>query len=173
LRERAAEIPALAEMLLTQLGRKYQRTPPRLRPEDCLPLQQYCFQGNARELRNLLERSLLRTPPEAAWLALDLTWLTTPLPAISQALPAAPQGSPATPPLPAGRELTPVELAEYQLIRQTLIQEAGGIRRAAGKLGMTHQALLRRLQKWPELRPSESPGPRGAQGPNVQEPERH
>jgi hypothetical protein len=38
------------------------------------------------------------------------------------------------------------------LIRDTLREVNGGIRRAAAKLGMSPQALLRRLEKWPELR---------------------
>jgi DNA-binding NtrC family response regulator len=47
-----------------------------------------------------------------------------------------------------------LEQQEFELIARTLQQEHGGIRRAAAKLGLTHQALLRRLQKWPELRQS-------------------
>ena len=35
----------------------------------------------------------------------------------------------------------------------TALHEAnGGIRRAAAKVGLSPQALLRRLEKWPELR---------------------
>ena len=54
----------------------------------------------------------------------------------------------------SSRSLTPLEQQEYELIARTLASENGGIRRAAAKLGLTHQALLRRLQKWPELRQS-------------------
>jgi DNA-binding NtrC family response regulator len=54
--------------------------------------------------------------------------------------------------LPAGRELTPIEAQEYRLIGEALGECQGGIRRAAAKLGMSPQALLRRLEKWPELR---------------------
>jgi len=52
--------------------------------------------------------------------------------------------------------LSPLELQEYQLIARVLREERGGIRRAALRLGLTHQALLRRLQKWPELRPAQA-----------------
>jgi len=38
------------------------------------------------------------------------------------------------------------------LIGETLREANGGIRRAASKLGISPQALLRRLEKWPELR---------------------
>jgi hypothetical protein len=50
------------------------------------------------------------------------------------------------------RQLTAIEQQEYETIAKALISEKGGIRRSAAKLGLTHQALLRRLQKWPELR---------------------
>ena len=60
---------------------------------------------------------------------------------------------PASPPLPPPeRQLNALDLQEYRLIQQALQSEGGGIRRAASRLGITHQTLLRRLEKWPELR---------------------
>ena len=49
-------------------------------------------------------------------------------------------------------QLGPLETQEQNLIRQALSVEDGFIRRAAHRLNMSHQALLRRLDKWPELR---------------------
>ena len=152
LRQRRSDIPGLAEMLLTQLAGKYERTKPLLKPEDLALLSSHDFPGNVRELRNVLERSLLKTGEEERWLALDANWL-------QRGIGAAPVSSAsrasqtAIPEIPAGRELTPIEAQEYRLIRETLIEAKGGIRRAATKLGMSPQALLRRLEKWPELRP--------------------
>ena len=166
LRERREEIPALAERLLNQLAVKYGRKAPKLLPEDGEALRHYEYPGNIRELRNLLERSLLRTPPDVAWLALDAAWLkqarpsalATPAAAsISPAVPAAPPAVvPAEAPAPVtpARELPPLEAQEYEMVRRALVETNGGIRRAAAKLGISHQALLRRLQKWPELRPA-------------------
>lgn len=152
LRKRRSDIVGLAELLLTQLATKYARSKPMLKAEDLTALNAHNFPGNVRELRNVLERSLLRTADDAKWLALDLNWLNrgsaTPTPAGSSA-PAAKEEA-----LPADRKLTPVEAQEYRLIRDTLRETNGGIRRAAGKLGMSPQALLRRLEKWPELRVS-------------------
>ncbi|HAB15848.1 MAG TPA: sigma-54-dependent Fis family transcriptional regulator, partial [Verrucomicrobiales bacterium] len=164
LRERLGDLSSLAESLLGQLALKYGRRKPLLQQADLQALQQHHFPGNVRELRNLLERSLLKTSPESAWLNIDLGWLT---PAGPEDLPALREfASPVAPSIPsvsptgidskfvppADRQLSPLEAPEYQLIAQALREERGGIRRAAARLGLTHQALLRRLQKWPELR---------------------
>lgn len=175
LRERLSDLNGLAETLLGQLSQKYGRRKPMLRSSDLQALQHHHFPGNVRELRNLLERSLLRTPAESDWLNMDLGWLApAPVPvSLSTALPSEPFPSPVAPPVPAaiapaqpgtaflpppGRELSPLEAPEYQLIAQALREEGGGIRRAAARLGLTHQALLRRLQKWPELRQAAGEG---------------
>ena len=151
LRQRRADIAALAELLLAQLAKRYGRNRPMLREEDLVALKNHGFPGNVRELRNLLERSLLRTDEQGRWLVLDREWLRR-APA-SAATPATTMNAPAAP--QPDRQLTPIESQEYQLIRATLIETHGGIRRAAAKLGMSPQALLRRLEKWPELRAKE------------------
>ena len=151
LRKRRADIPGLAELLLMQLAKKYGRAKPLLAPEDLAKLSAHDFPGNVRELRNVLERSLLKTADEAKWLALDANWLNR----NSSAAPTGFIASAATisnEPLPADKNLSPLEAQEYRLIRDTLREANGGIRRAATKLGMSPQALLRRLEKWPELR---------------------
>lgn len=148
LREHMADLEPLVEALLVQLCEKYRRKRPYLKPEDLAAMQGYHFPGNVRELRNLLERGLLRTPEEAAWLAFDRAWLSS----ATMAAPALSAG-PASPPLPPPeRQLNALDLQEYRLIQQALQSEGGGIRRAASRLGITHQTLLRRLEKWPELR---------------------
>ncbi len=153
LRKRRADIPGLAELLLGQLGKKYSRVKPLISPEDMQKLSAHDFPGNVRELRNVLERSLLKTREDAKWLALDANWLGRG----SGGLGLGSGVAASTPnvtgePLPPNRDLTPVEAQEYRLIRDTLREVNGGIRRAAAKLGMSPQALLRRLEKWPELR---------------------
>ena len=75
LRQRREDIPELAEHLLKHLANKYGRQTLLLRAEDLAALQGYSFPGNVRELRNILERGLLRTPEESRWLSLDLSWL--------------------------------------------------------------------------------------------------
>ncbi len=154
LRKLRADIAGLAELLLAQLATKYSRHKPMLKAEDLTALRGHNFPGNVRELRNVLERSLLRADDDAKWLALDLNWLNR---GSTPSIPAVTPVPTATVPddaLPADRKLTPVEAQEYRLIRDTLRETNGGIRRAAVKLGMSPQALLRRLEKWPELRVS-------------------
>jgi DNA-binding NtrC family response regulator len=147
LRKRRADIPGLAELLLAQLAKKYERAKPMLKPEDLEALSAHNFPGNVRELRNVLERSLLRTAHDSRWLAIDLKWLQRDTTTASRPAAETPMDA-----LPPDRKLSPVEAQEYRLIRDTLRETNGGIRRAAVKLGMSPQALLRRLEKWPELR---------------------
>jgi two-component system, NtrC family, response regulator AtoC len=148
LRKHPEDVDGIAEALLGQLCGKYQRTKPRLKPNDLAALRGHSFPGNVRELRNLLERSLLRTEPDEEHLSMDLAWLKgrgEPTPSLD--------GEPGTMVVaPPNRQLTVLEQQEYELIAKALRSEHGGIRRSAAKLGLTHQALLRRLQKWPELR---------------------
>jgi DNA-binding NtrC family response regulator len=148
LRQRRADIPKLAESLLGQLASKYGRTKPLIRAEDLEALSKHSFPGNVRELRNVLERSLLKTESDSRWLAMDLNWLNRSTKNFAMA------AQPIEAISPIERELSPIEAQEYRLIRETLNDTNGGIRRAAAKLGMSPQALLRRLEKWPELRPA-------------------
>ena len=147
LRRRRADIPGLAELLLGQLARKYTRQKPLINPEDLSKLAGHSFPGNVRELRNVLERSLLKTGEESRWLALDLNWLER-----SGGGSAKPVMAPVSEGTAVQRELTPIEAQEYRLINEAMLESKGGIRRAAAKLGMSPQALLRRLERWPELR---------------------
>ena len=162
LRDRADDIAALAEKLLRQLSERYQRSVPLLRSEDLDRLKAFSFPGNVRELRNILERGLLRTEAGAAWLSIDPVWLqanvATPSSAKVVVVPAS------TPPIASAapvaeeslpeerRQLSMIEAQEYRLIRSALKEAKGGIRRTATQLGLSPQALLRRLEKWPELR---------------------
>jgi len=149
LREHMEDLPTVADALLTRLCEKYERSRPALNARELQALRAYPFPGNVRELRNLLERSLLRSDPHAHDLTLDLEWLKGR--GVFESANAA--QTTAMPSSRANRSLSALEQQEYELIAKTLASENGGIRRAAAKLGLTHQALLRRLQKWPELRP--------------------
>ncbi|TLY74026.1 MAG: sigma-54-dependent Fis family transcriptional regulator [Gammaproteobacteria bacterium] len=58
LRERSADIPEIAEAILTRLARRMNATAPKLSAETVQTLQAYRYPGNVRELENVLERAL-------------------------------------------------------------------------------------------------------------------
>lgn len=58
LRERADDIPKLAEVLLARVADEYQIKKPTLSTEALAALRDYAFPGNVRELENVLERAI-------------------------------------------------------------------------------------------------------------------
>ena len=58
LRERAADIPEIADAILARLARRAGGTAPHLTPDAVRLLEDYAFPGNVRELENVLERAL-------------------------------------------------------------------------------------------------------------------
>jgi len=58
LRERAADIPEIADAILARLARRAGGTAPHLTPDAVRMLEDYAFPGNVRELENVLERAL-------------------------------------------------------------------------------------------------------------------
>jgi two-component system, NtrC family, response regulator PilR len=59
LRERSSDIPALAELLLRNIGTELGRTNLSLTREVIEQMQSYHWPGNVREMRNVLERAVL------------------------------------------------------------------------------------------------------------------
>ena len=62
LRERAQDIPVLADSFLREFTTAYGRKPKELTPEAYQVLQDYHWPGNVRELRNLIERIVILNP---------------------------------------------------------------------------------------------------------------
>ena len=62
LRERAEDIPVLAEHFLRKFTVEYGRRPKELTPEAATALMNYHWPGNVRELRNLMERIVIIYP---------------------------------------------------------------------------------------------------------------
>ena len=170
LRERIQDLPALAESLLTQLARKYGRRKPLLRESDLAVLRGYRFpetsgncaiSSNGHSWKSPTTTGMAGARSRMAFPAVPPSRLGS---SRGRSLPHSRPGThpgalaralcgnwlPSTP--SSSRTPRPVpdrEASEYRLIAEALRAEGGGIRRAAGRLGLTHQALLRRLQNGP------------------------
>ena len=64
LRERAADLPALSDHILTTLCARHGRSPVALAPEARAALAAYRWPGNVRELLNVLERTVVLSPAD-------------------------------------------------------------------------------------------------------------
>jgi len=144
LRDRAADIPMLAEALLRRVvpGRRLS-----LSHEATLCLAQQPFPGNVRELRNLLERTALLCDGhtiEAAHLELALGSARG-APREGGGLSALARGMPssAAPLPPPPQSLHDIELA---VLREQVRQHRGGRAELAVKLGISERSLYRKLK---------------------------
>jgi transcriptional regulator with GAF, ATPase, and Fis domain len=133
LRERADDIPLLAEYFLKQFQRKLGKPLRELTPDAMQQLQRYAWPGNIRELQNVLERAcVLATGPVVA-LGETLR---------GPAVPAA--GHPVTPPLQT------LEESERAHIRRALAAAGGRVHGSDGAatiLGINPSTLRSRMQK--------------------------
>jgi two-component system response regulator PilR (NtrC family) len=134
LRERADDLPELAESVLRRLGRRMKTPPATLATGALQALQGYSFPGNVRELENILERAVtLSTLGEIT--ADDLQ--------LRPALPGS--GSLAT---GAGAPLGDhLEDIERDAIVKALEQARYNKTAAARALGMSFRALRYRIKK--------------------------
>ena len=137
LRERATDIPALARHFVAQLQATYHRPGLRLGPAAAHWLQEQPLPGNIRELKNLVERTVLTTPHD------ELT--PGDLQAPAGASPAPRPAAPAELPAPGSMTL---EALEEQMIRQSVAHYQGNLSRVARALGLSRGALYRRLDKF-------------------------
>ncbi|RRS09732.1 sigma-54-dependent Fis family transcriptional regulator [Pseudoalteromonas sp. J010] len=134
LRSRLEDIELLARHFIKSHGNRYGKSECSLTPMAIAQLKQYDWPGNTRELSHLLERAvLLSRTGEISTEQLQLS--------ASSSLSLS---SSATAPLP----LITLEQAEQQLITQALANTSGNKQQAAELLGITKQALYRRLEKY-------------------------
>jgi two-component system nitrogen regulation response regulator NtrX len=74
LRDRAADIPLLAEHFMAELAREYGRRPKKFDPAAAAGLRSYRWPGNVRELRNVIERLMIMVTGDTITLS-DLAFL--------------------------------------------------------------------------------------------------
>jgi DNA-binding NtrC family response regulator len=130
LRERGDDIQILAEHFLRQYSRQYNRPVEALNPALVRQLQQYAWPGNVRELQHALERAVILSRGPVLEPA-DFYFGTTP------ALVGA-----------NVRETLQLEDMEKRMIQGALQKHNGNITEVARELGLSRQALYRRLEKF-------------------------
>jgi two-component system, NtrC family, response regulator HydG len=136
LRERAGDVPPLAEHFLALLNRT-NGTHKRFSPSFAEALRSYRWPGNVRELKNTVERSFI--------LADDVLDLDLTLSMATQAPQQIEQPRPAGLHVPLGSRL---DEAERSLIEVTLEYCEGDKRRAAAVLGCSLKTLYNKLNSY-------------------------
>ena len=131
LRERGADIPALAQAFVAELCRKGR--PPVVSEDAMAALVQYAWPGNVRELRNVIERALLLCRHGELGI---------------EHLPEAALRAPTLDLAPAG-----VATSERERILAALAACGGNQSRAARELGLSRKVLIARLTSYGVARP--------------------
>jgi two-component system response regulator AtoC len=130
LRAVRSDIPALAEHFLKKAAEYFAKPLPRVEAEGVERLQRHDWPGNARELRNVIERSLI--------------FSTGPVVRIAELAPVAPAPPAGTVGIPPGLSL---EEVERLYIEATLRELGGNINAAARQLGVTRKVLWQRRKR--------------------------
>lgn len=134
LRERTADIAPLAAHLLRQLSETHRRKQIRLAPDALAALVGYAFPGNVRELRNILERSVvgIQRGGEDSQILITL-----------EDLPRNVRSATAGP-----RSKLTLEELERDYIAEILDYTRGKKSKAADILGITRKTLLEKRKKY-------------------------
>jgi transcriptional regulator with PAS, ATPase and Fis domain len=137
LRERATDIPGLAEHFLARYARESGKKAPKLPAETLSMLMRYRWPGNVRELESALERAVLLA--EADEISPDLLPpevrenLSASFPALGIDLPD---------------EGISLESLERELLEKAVRKAGGTLTRAARLLGISYRTLQYRLEKF-------------------------
>jgi two-component system response regulator AtoC len=149
LRERAGDVPILAEHFVQRFCRELGRAPARLTPAALAMMQAYHWPGNVRELRNVIERVVLLEAEEEI--------LPEHLPPEMSRGGGAPGGAPAaSEPFPGDR-VRPIAEIEKMAIEHALRICDGNKTRAAVQLGISRQTLRTKLKDYALGDDSEDP----------------
>ena len=146
LRERSSDIPHLADFFLSALAAELAVPKPELTPWDLQQMAAYDWPGNCRELRNVIERSLLLGKPVAHFICASLGQTSSDQ-ALAQATSAA--ASPGSPTVAAtAPPAAPLEAVERTHILNAIATANGNKTVAARTLGVSRKTIERRLKEW-------------------------
>ncbi|UFH54202.1 sigma-54 dependent transcriptional regulator [Spirosoma sp. KNUC1025] len=134
LRERPSDIGPLAEFFLKKYAKQYNRSVSGLSPALLAEMKQYRWPGNVRELQHAVERAVILARPEL-----------TPGTLLEPSNFVFKNGAAAASPV---NETLQLEDMERQLIQQAMQKHRGSITDVARELGLSRQALYRRLEKF-------------------------
>jgi len=131
LRERKEDIPLLVKHFIEKNATKYEKKVPAITAEALSKLENCSFNGNVRELENIIEKTMILTdnnPINAEDLMLSND-----------------NGQDHNRAIPVKASLTDVE---YKLIHDALDSCAGSIKEASAKLGISYKTLQYRMKKF-------------------------
>jgi two-component system nitrogen regulation response regulator NtrX len=140
LRERREDIPELANHFLTRFAAERRVTPPNFSDEATAALQAHDWPGNVRQLRNIIERTVILAPGDVSCIDVDLL----PPEILEHQGPVGVSGTTLTimgSPLREARESFEREYLKIQIRRFS-----GNISRTASFIGMERSALHRKLK---------------------------
>ncbi len=147
LRERKDDIPLIVEAMIHNLNRKHDTRVTDASPEFLAALQEQNWEGNVRELRNIIERAVILAGAGTIRPTHVPYGIRTPSPIEAvipeQVVPPAPE--PGTIQLRLG---TTIDEAERVLIEATLAHAAMNKTRAASILGITAKTLHTKLRQY-------------------------
>ncbi|WP_159466968.1 sigma-54 dependent transcriptional regulator [Dyadobacter sp. 3J3] len=135
LRERPGDIPILAEFFMNNLKVIYERPALQLGPGALKWLKTLTLQGNIRQLKNIVERTVLLAGNDVIETEDFKQNMNSDLPSVSKNS------------LPAVGTIT-LEEMEYQMITRAMEFHQQKISKVARALGITRFALYRRLEKY-------------------------
>lgn len=137
LRSRPSDIGPLADHFLKKYAKQYNRPVSGLSPALMADMKQYQWPGNVRELQHAIERAVILARPAQSNERSEI--LLEPDHFIFK------NGSAAASPV---NETLQLEDMERQLIQQAMQKHRGSITDVARELGLSRQALYRRLEKF-------------------------
>ena len=140
LADRREDIPALVEHFLARFAAERRVATPEVAPEAMAALQAYDWPGNVRQLRNVVERTVILAPGDRiARIEIDL------LP--PELVSASPSGNDSTATIVMGAPLRQArETFEREYLRTQIRRFSGNISRTAAFIGMERSALHRKLK---------------------------
>jgi two-component system nitrogen regulation response regulator NtrX len=139
LSQRRDDVPVLADHFFTRYAREQGLEPPALAPEAIAALQAYDWPGNVRQLRNMVERTIILAPRDSLS-AITAEMLPTEITGVSQDEGGG-LSSLMGVPLREARESF-----ERQYLRIQIRRFSGNISKTAGFIGMERSALHRKLK---------------------------